>query len=570
MSNEVSFKLTGDAAKLVAELLKVTNKFKDMEKGVTDVQRAQKKAAEEARQLERAAKRVVEQNMTPLERFNRKNEELGTLLKKNKISQETYNRAVGRARREYRDAENAGKDAFGPKALGMVKNLAGALGLAGGLAGAVQLVRSEYERLIEVQQRAAEKSLSVAETQERALTNLGAETPEERDAFIKQAQKISRDRGVSLRDVYLRSSDALSARGDQSVEAAMQAVEASFLFAPGDSAAGQAGAGAALDIGRVTGATSIQSLGYLQSLGKQARITDPQRLAVNATPAIMATIASGATPQTGGAMFAALTQGMGDIRGESSRTATIQLSRQIKEFFGEGGGGAGFGAGKTMAERIAFLQKNEQAREAFLADASFEQRAKTPVEELLRGGKLAKSYDQFRKELPTMEAAGGLFEKRVGVREGASLQQIAGFGRRTGTTLEEAAMLDPQQAMIGILREQFKPILEQTGMGRLGSKLAGLRADGSGTGLVAFSRELESRRQDLLTSPGYDTAAADMYSLPGEQLKKGPSDLAVKQAEVLDRLIVSIDELVKVSKEHKQVTERNGSRPTLNTPDRDR
>jgi len=479
---------------------------RDEVRGAREAQRAQREKARAIRreneQMGREARQVWEQTATPLERYNAKVARLKQLLDAGKLSQDQYNRAVGQAKRKLDEAGRSGQDAFGPKAIGFAKQLAGALGIGAGVAGAVQLIRSEYEAMIEVQRTANQLSMTAAQAQESALTNLGATTEAGRDKFIQQVTRIAGDLGVSEAEVYKRASDALSARGDQPVSAAMQAVRSSFAFAPGDTAAGIAASGAALDIGAVTGATAPESLGYLQAVGQRARITDPRKLAVNLPPALRASMANGANARTAGALFAAMTQGMADPTGESSRTATISFAQQLRNF--EGGPAW---AGLSMRERIGRLQSDAEMRRQFLESASFEKRAQAPVEELLSGGSTAKAFAQFRQGLPGMEEAGELFRQASAVKSGAGLQKVARFTRALKGAKEALATGDPEGAMLGALREEFQPLLKQAGMPKITAQFAELTTfDGGVEPFIDTIRQQASQltvpKKQFLVSPG--------------------------------------------------------------------
>jgi hypothetical protein len=500
MGEGVQVDITANAQAYEQALQRLGQLQSQFEQKLRGVGETSKKVSREERELNRARLRVLQQIMTPQEKYNQKVGELDRLLKSNKLSQDQYNRAVGQAKQHLDEVGQSGEKAFGAKAIGFARELAGAIGLGGGIAGAVGLLRSEYESLIEVQRTANQLSMTAAQAQEAALTNLGATTIDEREKFVAEVGAMASQLGVSESDVYKRASDALSARGDKPVYGpggAMDAVKASYGFAPGDMAAGIAGAGAALDISAVTGGTAEQSLGFLQAVGQKARITDPKKLAVNLPPALTAAMASGADPQTAAAMFAALTQGMADPTGESSRTASISLSQELRKF--EGGGDAW--ATLSMRDRIAKLQSDPELQKQFFADASFEKRAQAPIEQLLAGtGMAGRSYQQFLGNLPNMEESGRFFNESTAVKRGADLQVAASFDRALKGAKESLATADPKRAMLGALREEFQPILKQAGMMNIDAKLTELGTDARGGNVGQFITELRdlAEARDLM------------------------------------------------------------------------
>ncbi|MCK4603019.1 MAG: hypothetical protein KAU28_11165, partial [Phycisphaerae bacterium] len=118
-----------------------------------------KKVGKDESDLGKMRQRVLQQIMTPQDRYNQKVKELDRLLKAGKLTQQQYNTAVGQAKqklqqhnavvgqtkRKFDDAGAAGKRAFGSEARRMVTSLAGALGLGVGLAGAVGAIRKAYQ-----------------------------------------------------------------------------------------------------------------------------------------------------------------------------------------------------------------------------------------------------------------------------------------------------------------------------------------------------------------------------------------------------------------------------------------
>ncbi len=579
-------------------------------------------AADEARrkheELGRSGQRVWEQTRTPLERYNAKLVDLKSLLRDGAISHDTYRRAVARAKEELNRAGEAGQEAFGTKALSMLSRFGAALGITGGIAGAIMLVRKEYQNLIEVQKEAARLSMDVAQAQETALINLGAETPKERESFIASVKKIASETGVSERSVYLRASEALSARGDASVAEAMRAVKASIRYSPGDEQAGIAAAGAALGIGRmVGGATPEEAIGYMQTVGRMARVTDPRRLAVNFPPAMAAVLGRGGDPRTAGALYAAMTLGMEDPMGESSRTATIALAEQLgtlvpgrrspgeiistlrrdagerqralgsaaglagtlplaladpsggmmtRSLLGAAGLAGTVGRERTLAERIIYLQTHPAAFKEFMEKASFEKRAGIPVEQLLSGkGPVAETFAALLPDVPDVRGAGRLFERRVGVRRGAELQKTAELDRALDAAIEGLAMADPMRARLGLLREKFQPLLKQAGMGATAAMLEELaKGDAS---LASYRASIENQQYKLLHPRSHWDIMMQSHD-PRWVPRAQPTETDRKQAEVLERLLDVLRDIERNTSQSASAAQRRGD-PATNHRDAD-
>lgn len=109
------------------------------------------KAAGEAKRLELAAKRIVDQNLTPQERYNQKIEKMAQAVKAGKLSMDDAERTAGRLRQRLDEVNNKGKETFGTVALQRI----GAY--TAGLFGVSQMVGKIVEgfRAVEAESQAA-------------------------------------------------------------------------------------------------------------------------------------------------------------------------------------------------------------------------------------------------------------------------------------------------------------------------------------------------------------------------------------------------------------------------------
>jgi len=378
--SRVVVEMSAEDAKLHAAISRAVADHAKHESGIGKVAEASRRAAKEEEQLAREAKKVYEGTRTPMEQHQARLQRLAEMVQKGKIDQETYGRAASEsyskmdaALQKTRDSaqqtgeklDQAGKSgiaAFGPQALSMVKTLAGALGVGAGLAGAVSLVRKEFEAVIAAQDRAKQATLTTAQAEINALRNLGAATPEERDAFLSDVRKVSAETGVSEKDLFLRSSEAMSAKGNLPASAVMEAVKQSAVIAPDSADEGKALAGAALDIGKITGATPKEVIGFMLRIGEQAHVTSTGKIAENLAPAMNAAIAAGASPQVGGAAWAALTQGINDTEGRIASTASIGLATQLRDLLPAEGEKYSEAEFQRDREALAARRKTDETR----------------------------------------------------------------------------------------------------------------------------------------------------------------------------------------------------------------
>jgi hypothetical protein len=120
-------------------------------------------------------------------------------------------------------------------------------------------------------------------------------------------------------------------------------------------------AGASLDIQELTGAKPEEAVGFIQGVQTASRITKTAAIAQALPPALASSMVAGGSARDSAALFAALTQGAADFIGESSRTATISLASQLKEFLPDM---------LSTESRIGVRQHGPTLREKFVADKS--------------------------------------------------------------------------------------------------------------------------------------------------------------------------------------------------------
>lgn len=598
-------------------------------------------AAREEEALAKAAERVKAAYESPIEKYNAKRAELNTLLKQNRISQEEYNRAVqdakdkyenatrleaynaklselrnrlrdgkmtqdeynrsvAQAKREYDGAAASGDQAFGGPMAAKVKELAVGFGMAFSAVelgrGALRLVRDELDAIFERHERARQTSMTEAEAQRDFLVNLGAMSAEERDQAIAEVEKISSETGVSKRDIYMRAGTAVSAKGQLSVQEALEAVRVSAQLLPGSPEAGRSLAGSAMDLdtilkGRGREVSAEQTIGFIQSIGETARVVDPEKLARNVMPAVSSAMATGATEQEAGALWSAFTKGMKDVTGEQSKTASIKFAQQLDEFFTaalsetatpeeialqkQRQGVTGFGA------RLSLLQQDEEQRKAFLGDFSTEAAAMQPSRELVTGqGEMAQAYSQYVKQLPSVEQSAEAFRKRLAIINQTDLQVTGDVGRATTTSAETMETTDPEAARIGAIRKEYTRILGNLGQSRISTTLNRMLTEAeslSGGGVEPFIENLKSARDASLYGPaGAETGGyGPSYGVP----MMAPSQQDRKNAEILTQLITKLEEAnglareqIKETRETKENTKRlvENNRGRLGNPDRDK
>ncbi len=325
---KVVIEFGAEEAKYMAALAEAARGLAKVEGGASKVAEETRKAAREEAELGRQAKQVLQDIATPQDRYNAQLERLNNLLAHNKLTDGQYASAVDKVKKEYEKAGASGMEAFGPKAVSMVGTLAGALGIGLGLAGVLQKVKEEFDAVKQSRDRALNATMNVAEAEANFIRNIG---PEERDEGLKRIQDLSKKTGVSEKDLYIRTSEALSARGDMPLSAVFDSVEVSTRLAR-NADEGKAIASAGLDIAKFTGATPEQSIGYLMKIGETAHVSSTEKIAENLAPAMRAAMATGASLPAAGAGWSAFTQGINDSEGRVSSNAFINFATQLEKY----------------------------------------------------------------------------------------------------------------------------------------------------------------------------------------------------------------------------------------------
>jgi hypothetical protein len=352
------------------------------------------------------------------------------------------------------------KDAFGDRAQQMVKRFATGLVGAGGLAGAYQLISKEIQRVIALQNKMAQQQVTLASARRDLKRNLLGATDAEISGVIQAAGKISEDTGVEEKFVTGALSQALSASGGNRAASIRAVRRASRIMA--DRPEAIAGlAGSLLDLSRVTGTTDAAiNAGLQAAVGARGRIVDPQQQARNIPRALIGLKAQGFGAAGGGALFASMTTGAGDLTGESTGTAVISLAQQANKFF----------RGRLRGEEaLQALMADPRLAQRFLQQATFEKKFAGPMQQFLLDPE-----SQIRGEFLANRAAFGsqadlarMANEQVRQLESGELERTARVGRIFATTLGQQLTADPRAGRIGKTRAGLIEAIEQSGAGFL-------------------------------------------------------------------------------------------------------
>jgi hypothetical protein len=199
---------------------------------------------------------------------------------------------------------------------------------------AIELVNEEYERQIELAEKAADTVRDTGAQRAPVLRNLGPVSGDERREFFEQLEKISLKRGLKEDEADQAVNFALSATGGNR-DRALGLVDLAAQAAPegGGDTVGQI-ARSIEQMRTVTKRDDDQAnLGLLFSAQKISPIKEIENISNYAVPAAMGLTAQGASPEEAFALFSTLAKASGDVEGRRTRTAVTNLYGGLSKFF---------------------------------------------------------------------------------------------------------------------------------------------------------------------------------------------------------------------------------------------
>lgn len=463
-------------------------------------------------------------------------------------SERQFKKMGQEARRAGRATED-GMMAAGRTARDFAGQIVGITSAIGGVLAVAGILRKEWENLKQVQQAAAQASVSVAQARGGAIVNLPPGfAPEALDRFVQQSAVQT---GMTEAQLYRMAQTGLSAKGGVSQEAFFDAMRTSAMVSARTGLDPNVLAGGALDLAKITGLESAQAnIGWMRQVGSQARITDLSLQMKNLLPAIQMATQFGETPETAAEWATLMTGFIQDPTGEKARTGLINLSERLakRRVVPGAGGGGPFGGGKAEWEMIPEEYTTLEQRMQYLSgiyQGADRKRQGEMLEKLggegpMRGFTAAalagdpQVWEQLKRVqgaigAPGAESAAG-YRGMMAAIEGAPQEQVAAMKRVMAAGAEQISAADTAGAMGAVTREGMEKILQRSGMGWMERRMvmAGWEATtGAGTQAAPdeMLRTLESRRARMAaeTVPGerYPTAGGMVGpvgpSLPGAE-----------------------------------------------------
>lgn len=386
-SGGVALTMTGDAAKLIAEMAKVTGRLDDVQKGLRGV-------ADTAKQ----ARKIAE--------------------------------------------EQASAQA---KAFTAITNTIAAYASFQSILSAIT---AEMQLQDQLNQKAVQTQVTLSSARREIVRALPGTSEADLKKIFSETQKTAKETNVDEKFIARAMSEAISASGGN-VPGSQKAVKQAAMFLSDQPDAIPKFAGSLMDLSKVTGTDDARvNQGFLSYIGGLSRVNDPNLMAMNIPQALIGAKSFGATSNEAASAYAALTVGSGDIRGATSGTGLIALAQQMQEFLpGELNAvqRSAIDAAKkksprklteqdkaaleleqrsqlgldTFGKRVEFLQGNRDMADKFLSGASFEKTVLGPITDLLLD-KNSETSKQFASNLKTIPGNADLAR--------SADQMIASFG----------------------------------------------------------------------------------------------------------------------------------------------
>lgn len=215
-AGEVKFTADMEGAAALKEVQRLSKELGKLEKSFDKLAKSSKKGTTEkikldkqAMELDRQRKRVLEQIITPQEKFNKKMKELNVLVGRGKLTQDQYSRAVRQTQGELKKAEVSGKKAFGS---GPIRQLAAMAAGVATVTKAVSVLKQAWDGVTAARQAAAGKQRA-AFGGLAALLQLAKGDPKEVARLTGAGREFFAAGGAESRDEAFRSTFQLESAG---------------------------------------------------------------------------------------------------------------------------------------------------------------------------------------------------------------------------------------------------------------------------------------------------------------------------------------------------------------------
>lgn len=533
--------------------------------GAKQLQDEYRQSAREAGNLERAAKRIYEQLQSPQEKLIKKMGQIEEAQRKGLIPPKEAGDALTRLQTKMGDLEGQSNKTFGKGAVDRLALFAG--GIAP-VAATIKLITDELKSQVDLIDKAAQTQLSLVPSRQNLIDNLAGSTPEEINRVLAKLQSISLRRGVPEAITNDALGSAISASG-KDVASSVAAVDfAARRFA--DRPENIAGfSGSLLDLNDVTGSSDPRvSAGLLVNIAQQARLTKATQINKNAPKALTNLVGFGATREGAAALFSTISNAIKDAEGEVTKTAVINVGKELDAFRNRATGLSGFLFRQlpTVDSQIAAIQSSPELREQFFSKPlSVPGEAIIPVRDLFTPGSVvANRFAQNRAAIPGTAGLINLAEESIDNLSLDPNQPLATADRQLAALNEDLRRQASPNLTAGA-RDNVKEILQRVGrtnLGAAGPTLLGQLSDSElGTSVQESSDILEgeatrlSRPRALAAGgPGGGTGVL----IEPSQADLENSKLLQNVSDILERSVTVLEEQKELQKETNRKLEEGG------------
>ncbi len=348
------------------------------------------------------------------------------------------------------------------------------------VSGALRVVNAELEKRYQLESKIRDFQNNAAQSERRFRLNLGFLSQKEQDSATKQLDDLSKRTGVSKTDLYGPVGGALSGTGGD-VKKAFQASEAAIRLAKGLPEETNTFAVGIANLQKATGGDVNKAATILGSVGQLSNVKDWSMIARNAPGAIIGGVNQGASLETSTALYASLTQRLGETTGEMSGTAANSFIKQLRDYFPEEDTYTGTGRNRklkrkgygktTTEEQLRMLWGDPKMAKDFVANMTGETKALPAYEQYLTVGSDAQKEllaftSQVRNDLASNPIPG--FQKTL---DSGPLQQGLQQDMAMQRVIDKAQESNPEAAYRARVREMTRKALDESGQGFMDSML---------------------------------------------------------------------------------------------------
>jgi len=556
------------------------------------------------------SKKIIDRLLTPQQKYEANIKRINELHAQGLLTTKQHTAALDAEQAALSDI-GSGADKSGGLIGGLTTKMAGFVAGLGTASAVIGMLKSEYDALIQRQGKSRDANIDLAAAQSGALDNLDTTLSPEK--FAERMRAVSKDLGMSERDLTVAASTALSAKGDKTASEAIDAVVASAKlnrFAPDQL---PAMAGSALDLGKHLQMGPEEALGFLMATQRTARTVSLKGVTENIAPGIISGVNTGLSKENAAAVAASISGTAVDPTGAETGTTMSAFFQQLKQF---GSKEFGFTGGKeyqqktaaiksdyeekiaavdaqempradkekmkqqakiardqlleqaaaslpdfTAEEMLAKLQQDPEARRIFFAKkehggfgATFERKMQNAVEQLVTPGTQGfRDYENAIKTQKTLNPQ-QMYDDTIKAKDAMPAIRLAKQDQQLGNVVNQMQLADTAGAESAIIRSRMAEIRQTMGEGVMKTKLQTVIDDVGSGGLQATTGAISSVDADIAKLKETTEYRKKVGAALGDPALEGRADVKKAQEEDLKsiKVLEEIKTLLKTQAELQQ------------------